>query len=804
MLDAQVAPADAPRVPALTRLITSFRGDGHEVTRHPGDIMRVILGTILFALCAIAASYEHLSRFEKNLFRLVNELPGAFEGVFTAATQAGTLWAVLVVAVVAFAWRRPPLVRDLAIAGIAAGFICRGVKELVERSRPAGYFHDVVIRGVVASGHGFPSTHAAVAAALATAAAPYLSRPGRRLAWAGVFVVALSRIYAGAHLPLDVVGGIALGWVVGAALHLVLGAPARSTPPEVIEDSLRGAGLPVTSIAPIVADARGSVPFFVHAGDGRTLFCKTLGREQRDSDALFKVWRYLAYRELEDEEPFSTPKRAVEHEAYLAMLASRAGVTTPELVLTTGMPDGAAALVEDAITGTTLDNVDPSTITDDLLDGIWREVAKLRAAHLAHRDLRLANVLVDADGEPCLIDFGFSEASASDRRLAQDVAQLLASTSIAVGATRAVASAKRVLGTDVLETALPLLQPLALASATRHELRAHHGLLHEVRAEAASACGTEEPELEKLSRVRLRTVLMVATLGVAVYLLIPQVGELSDTMDALKSAQWGWLVAAVLASAITYVGAGIGFNGTVTEHLALLRTSVVQLAGSFVNRLTPGSLGGIGLNVRYLQRAGIETPVAVAAVGLNSASGVAVHVVLLIAFSLAVGKHGLPDVHLPTGWLVLVVVAVALAAIGIVVGSAKIRERVVEPLRSIRHDFATVIRSPVKATEIFGGSLIVTLGNMLALAASLAAFGTDVHLVRVGFVYLAGAAVASAAPTPGGLGAMEAALVAGLTAVGVPSGQAVAGVLSFRLATFWLPTFPGWLAFRNLRRNEVI
>jgi undecaprenyl-diphosphatase len=51
---------------------------------------------------------------------------------------------------------------------------------------------------------------------------------------------------------------------------------------------------------------------------------------------------------------------------------------------------------------------------------------------------------------------------------------------------------------------------------------------------------------------------------------------------------------------------------------------------------------------------------------------------------------------------------------------------------------------------------------------------------------------------------MEAALVAGLTAVGVPSGQAVAGVLSFRLATFWLPTFPGWLAFRNLRRNEII
>jgi uncharacterized membrane protein YbhN (UPF0104 family)/membrane-associated phospholipid phosphatase/tRNA A-37 threonylcarbamoyl transferase component Bud32 len=772
--------------------------------RHPGDIIRVVIGLVVFLACIPVARQDHLSRFERNLFRLINELPGAFEGVFTIATQAGTLWAVLVVGVIVFVRRRPLMLRDVVIAGVAGSLLARAAKVLVDRSRPAGFVPDIILRGVIANSQGFPSTHAAVAAALATAAGPYLSRTGRRLAWTGVVVVGISRVYAGAHLPLDIVGGIALGWAVGAAVHLVLGSPAVVSPPDVIEAALRRAGLAVASIAPVVADARGSVPYFVHTIDGETLFCKTLGREQRDSDALFKLWRFLAYRELEDEEPFPTPKRAVEHEAYLSLLALRAGVAVPQLVLTTGMDDGGAALVEEQVAGRTLDGVEPAEITDEVLDAIWGEVAKLRSARIAHRDLRLANVLLDSTGAPWIIDFGFSEAGASDRRLAQDVAQFLASSALTVGADRAIAAARRVLGDLPVYDAVPLQQPLALAAATRHQLRSHRGLLHELRARAAAACGQQAPQLTQLERVRPRTVLMVATLGVAVYLLIPQVGEFHQTSHALEHAQWGWIVGAVLASALSYIGAGIAMNGAVTERLAVLRTSLVQVAGSFVNRFTPGSVGGFGLNVRYLQRTGIDTPRAIAGVSLNTVAGVVVHVVSLAAFAAAVGKNGLPDVHLPEGWLVLLVVAVALAALGIVLFSAKVRSIVKQQAGRIGHDLLGVLRSPMRTVELFGGSLVVTFGYMLALAASLAAFGADVHLVRVGFVYLAGAAVSAAAPTPGGLGAMEAALVAGLTAVGVPSGQAIAGVLTFRLVTFWLPTFPGWLIFRRLRRDDVI
>src|SRR6185503_16983865 len=101
-------------------------------------------------------------------------------------------------------------------------------------------------------------------------------------------------------------------------------------------------------------------------------------------------------------------------------------------------------------------------------------------------------------------------------------------------------------------------------------------------------------------------------------------------------------------------------------------------------------------------------------------------------------------------------------------------------------------------------SALLTASYALALAASLKAFGADASLVQVVVVYLGAAAVASLSPTPGGLIAMEAALVAGLTAEGVQHGPAIAGVLAFRLVTYWLPILPGWLTFRALRARGVV
>jgi undecaprenyl-diphosphatase len=99
---------------------------------------------------------------------------------------------------------------------------------------------------------------------------------------------------------------------------------------------------------------------------------------------------------------------------------------------------------------------------------------------------------------------------------------------------------------------------------------------------------------------------------------------------------------------------------------------------------------------------------------------------------------------------------------------------------------------------------VITLSYVLAVYFSTIAFGGDLNLAQVGAVYLAGSTIAAAAPTPGGLGALEAAVIAGLVGAGMPSAEAVPAVFLFRLATYWLPMFPGWLAFNHLRREAFV
>ena len=182
-----------------------------------------------------------------------------------------------------------------------------------------------------------------------------------------------------------------------------------------------------------------------------------------------------------------------------------------------------------------------------------------------------------------------------------------------------------------------------------------------------------------------------------------------------------------------------------------------------------------------------------------------VHAVLLVVFGVVAGTSGLGrDVRLPDGWPVVIGVLAVLVIGGVVLWSPLGRRKVVRPAARTAKDLLGVLRRPNRAFMLFGGSAAQTLSSALSLAAGLTAFRAGAPVVTMVAVYPGGNAVASVAPTPGNLGALEAALVAGLTATGVPTGPAVAGVLTYRLLTFWLPILPCFAVFRLLRNREMI
>ena len=316
--------------------------------------------------------------------------------------------------------------------------------------------------------------------AIVTCAGPWVSRRWRRLAWGAVVALAIVR-FLGAPIAFDTLVAVLAGWVAGAAVVVVFGAPTRRPTGRAVASGLAAVGVPLSRLEQASLDARGSTPYFATGRDGSDLFVKALGDDERSADLLFRLYRRLQPRDLGDERAFSTLRRSVEHEALVALASRDLGVRTPRMVaVATADPNG-FVLAYEAIAGRSLDRLDPDEVTDEILTGVWEQLQLLRRHRIAHRDLRLANVFVADDGEVWMIDFGFSELAASDLLLATDLAELLASSTTQVGVERAVAAGHAVAGADVLATAVDRLRLPMLSGATRTALKASPGLLDDLR-----------------------------------------------------------------------------------------------------------------------------------------------------------------------------------------------------------------------------------------------------------------------------------------------------------------------------------
>ncbi len=305
---------------------------------------------------------------------------------------------------------------------------------------------------------------------------------------------------------------------------------------------------------------------------------------------------------------------------------------------------------------------------------------------------------------------------------------------------------------------------------------------------------------------RTRSLFYLFCAALVIYLLLPQAGGLGQTWQVLGTVRWGWLVAGLFVLPTIYCAAAMALKGAVDHPLGLRRTALVQLAGSFANKVTPKGLGGMGVNQRYLERSGVERPAAVAGIALNMAAGLVVHMTSLIAVSAELGLGSANSVSLPVPWPYMLAFVVVMTLLGIIVLFLLpgMRREAIAAIVTGAKGLLGVLRTPAQAARLFSGVAGVTVANVLMLTAALHASGVQPSLLKVGAAYLGGEVLASPSPTPGHLGAIEAVLVANLNTMGVQTGPAVAGVLLFRLVGFWLPIIPGILALRYLRRQQVL
>ncbi|GII04321.1 lysylphosphatidylglycerol synthase transmembrane domain-containing protein [Planobispora takensis] len=631
-------------------------------------------------------------------------------------------------------------------------------------------------------------------------------RPTWRAAlWTAVGVNAVALFAGLAATVLGIIVSILVGLAVGFATLYGIGSPNTRPPGSAIVAAVRKLGFHPVKARRLEDDHQGSRRYAIGLRDGERLDVTVLDRDRQVAGLLYRLWRRIRLNSETRRRAIRSLRAELEREALMAYATQAAGVGSPRLVGTSEIGAEAALLVYEHTGTRALADIPDEEIDDHLLAQIWEQVLLLQVQRLAHRRLTGDSIHVDNEGRVVLMDARSGEIAAGDLLLRLDIAQLLTYLSLRVGAERSVRAAAAVTGANTLAAAMPLLQRIALTRETRAALnKDNKELLTAIREEIVALEPKAEAEEVRLERFRPRTLVTIIASAFAAYFVVYYLTQLN--LNIITSAKWGWTGAAFAAAMLSYVAAALMLMGFVPEKLPLGHTVLAQFAGSFVKLVAPAAVGGVAINTRYLQKRGIPPGQAMASVGASQFVGLAFHIGLLLLFAYITGS-GTAESFTPSRTLVFVLLAVAVLIV-FVVGIPKLRRMVTSRLRSLFSGVVPrlldVLQSPRKIAEGFTGTLLLTIFFVVCLDSCVRAFGGSLNFAAVAVVFLAGNAIGSAAPTPGGLGAVEAALIGGLTLAGLPQGIATPAVLLFRLLTFWLPVLPGWASFTYLQRNEAL
>jgi glycosyltransferase 2 family protein len=599
-----------------------------------------------------------------------------------------------------------------------------------------------------------------------------------------------------------------IGSAVGSALRYLIGTNTERPTAVEIAAALSQAAVPLIEIRRLSNSRTENRRYAARSQDGSWLDVTVFDRDQQGADAFYRIYRRLRLTSQVSRSAPLTVSRAVERRALMTYAVEDAGVSTPKLEAAVRVPPEAAAIATHHLDGTTLAKL-PGPPSDEQLSRVWDAVLELHRRRVTHRSLTSRHIQLSGDGDMqvTLLEPGDGDVAASDLQVRLDLAQLTVTMALVVGPERSAALARRKLGSAAVASLVPLLQPVVLHRTTRAALRRHKDVLPALRKRLVGSSADDAVPPEQLERVRPRGVITLVAAVFAAYLVIGEFNR-RHFIPVLQRSDWRWVLVAVALSAITYVAAALSLSGFVLEKLRFVRTLLVQLAGNFVTLVTPAAVGGVALNIRYLNKAKVAPADAASSVGVSQVFAFVLHMLLLIIFVVLTGGSPGKRIGPPPSWSYIalaVVGALVLAVLALPAGRRLIRSRVAPALGQVIPRLLDIAQRPAKLAEGIGGALLLTFSYIVCLYVSVLAVGDHAQFFAVGVVFLAGSAIGSVVPTPGGIGVVETALASFLTTVAHVSGAyALSAVLLFRLITFYVPAGLGWAALNYLQRRHVL
>ena len=733
-----------------------MRVDGREIavsgdlllplTRRTTDIVRVGLAG---AFLAVVITSSLITRsdwvgLEKSISRIVGVLTPTQSNIVYLAYGIAIVALPFVILIGLIAGRQWKLLGAYAAAGVIAVLSLSITGQGI--TAPRWHFDLTDRLSTTLSQFLDDPRWIAMLAAVLTVSGPWLPARWRRWWWGLLLAFVPIHLVVSAVVPARSLLGLSVGWFVGAVVVWLVGTPALEVPLDGAVRALARRGFATDTLTVVRPAGRGPLELAATDTSGRHAVVELYGPNQRSGGAIRQFWRWLVLRDSETGPLQTSMHRAVEHRALMTIAVGDLGVANTATLTVTGLERGWTMFAHTPPRGTAL-----ADAGSEAVEPVWTSLAVLHHHQIAHGDLRTSEITIDG-GHALFGGFGNAEYGASDEQLQSDIAQLLVSTAAQFGAEVSVRAAIGAVGRDAVLEASRRLTKSAIPARLRKPLTDPKAVLASVRDEVKHQTGADQIRTESITRFTRKQIIQLVLLVALVYVAYPFISTVPTFFSELRNANWWWALLGLAVSALTYIGAAAGLWACASGMVSFKNLVIMQFANTFAATTTPAGVGGLALSTRFLQKAGLGTVRATAAVAVQQAVQVITHVALLVFFSVAAGASADLSHFVPKTTLLYLIGGLALGALGAFLFVPKLRnwlDTAIRPkINEVGGDLVELVREPKRFALIVLGCAGTTLGMAFTLWCSIEAFGGGTTFVTVTVVTMVGGTLS--ADQPGG------------------------------------------------------